>query len=181
MDSTTTIDVPVLGMTCAACVRRVERAVASVPGVASAEVNLPLSRARIVVEDPQQLQAAAQAIRDAGYEVPADVFDAPAGAARLAAISRAAQDEVHGLRRDAAIAIALTVPLIVVAMLHGAVPALPSVIAQLVLGSIVVLGPGMRYFRGGFRAIRHGSPDMNTLIALGAGTAWLSSTIVAID
>ncbi len=179
MDSTTTIDVPVLGMTCAACVRRVERAVSSVPGVASADVNLPLSRARIVVDSPQKLQAAAQAIRDAGYEVPADVLDVAPGAARLAAIDRAAHEEVHGLRRDAALAIALTVPLIAVAMLHGLVPALPSVVIQMVLGSIVVLGPGRRYFRGGWRAVRHGSPDMNTLIALGAGTAWLSSMIVA--
>ncbi|HSN30483.1 MAG TPA: heavy metal translocating P-type ATPase, partial [Kofleriaceae bacterium] len=170
---------PVLGMTCAACVRRVERAVSGVPGVASADVNLPLSRARIVVDSPQKLQAAAQAIRDAGYEVPADVLDVAPGAARLAAIDRAAHDEVHGLRRDAAIAIALTVPLIAVAMLHGLVPALPSVVIQMVLGTIVVLGPGRRYFRGGWRAVRHGSPDMNTLIALGAGTAWLSSMIVA--
>jgi Cu+-exporting ATPase len=182
MNSTTTIDVPVLGMTCAACVRRVERAVAGVPGVASAEVNLPLSRARIVVDAPERLAAAADAIREAGYEVPADVLDlalAP-GAARLAAIDRAEHEEVHALRRDAAIAIALTVPLLVVAMAHGLVPALPSVIVQLVLGSVVVLGPGRRYFRGGWRALRHGSPDMNTLIALGAGTAWLSSTVVAV-
>jgi P-type Cu+ transporter len=180
MNSTTTIDVPVLGMTCAACVRRVERAVAGVPGVASAEVNLPLSRARIVVDAPERLQAAADAIREAGYEVPADVLDVPPGAARLAAIDRAEHEEVHGLRRDAAIAIALTVPLLAIAMTHGLVPALPNVIAQLVLGTIVVLGPGRRYFRGGWRAVRHGSPDMNTLIALGAGTAWLSSTVVAV-
>ena len=180
MDSTTTIDVPVLGMTCAACVRRVERAVSGVPGVASAEVNLPLSRARIVVDDPAKLAAAAQAIRDAGYEVPADVLDVAPGAARLAAIDRAADEEVHGLVRDATIAIALTVPLIVVAMLHAALPALPSVIVQMALGTIVVLGPGARYFRGAWRAVRHASPDMNTLIALGAGTAWLSSAIVSV-
>ena len=178
--SETTVDLPVLGMTCAACVRRVEKAVTAVPGVTRAEVNLPLSRARIIVDDPRKLDAAAAAIREAGYEVPADVLDNKAtGASRLAAIEKAEHEEVHGLRRDAALAIALTVPLMVVAMAHGLVPALPSVIVQLVLGTIVVLGPGRRYFRGGWRAIRHGSPDMNTLIALGAGTAWLSSTIVA--
>jgi len=183
MNSTTTIDVPVLGMTCAACVRRVERAVASVPGVTSAEVNLPLSRARIVVDARERLEAAAAAIREAGYEVPADVLDVAPGAARLAAIDRAEHEEVHGLRRDATIAIALTVPLLAIAMTHGLVtvlPSVPNVIVQLVLGTIVVLGPGRRYFRGGWRAVRHGSPDMNTLIALGAGAAWLSSTVVAL-
>ena len=158
--------------------RRVERAVGTVPGVSRADVNLLSSRARIVF-DPAlaTIATAAAAIRDAGYEVPADVIDAApsSGAAKLASIARAEHDEVHGLRRDAAIAIALAVPLIAIAM---AVPAsTPAVTAQLVLGTLVVFGPGRRYLRGGWTAIRHRAPDMNTLIALGAGAAWLSSTI----
>ena len=183
---TQTIDLPVLGMTCAACVRRVEKAIAAVPGVASAEVNLPLSRARLQA-DPEVVPVAAAAIRDAGYEVPADVVDAVArgeqaraGAERLEAIERASAREVRGLRRDATIAIALAVPLLVLGMAHGLFAGTASVVAQLVLGTIVVLGPGWRYFRGGWRAIRHASPDMNTLIALGAGAAWLWSTVVAV-
>src|SRR5438874_402981 len=102
------IDLPVLGMTCAACVRRVERAVTAVPGVARAEINLPLSRARIVIDpDVASAARAAEAIRGAGYEVPADVLD---GAPRQAAIERAQHEEVGALRRDAAIALALAVP-----------------------------------------------------------------------
>ncbi|MBA3455136.1 MAG: heavy-metal-associated domain-containing protein, partial [Deltaproteobacteria bacterium] len=49
-DPLTQLDFPVLGMTCAACVRRVERAVTAVPGVARADVNLALSRARIELD-----------------------------------------------------------------------------------------------------------------------------------
>ncbi len=176
-----TIDLPVLGMTCAACVRRVERAVAALPGVVRAEVNLPLSRARIEL-DPAIASAkgAAAAIRDAGYEVPADALDPTAtGGQRLAAIERAQAGEVKALRRDAIVAIALTVPLLAIAMAHGVLDATASVYIQAVLGTIVVLGPGARYFRGGLAAVRHGSPDMNTLIALGAGAAWLSSTVAA--
>ena len=168
-------------MTCAACVRRVERAVTAVPGVASADVNLPLSRARIVWKPDAvpQVEAAAAAIRDAGYEVPADVIDsARTGHARVVAIARAEEHEVGGLRRDAIVAIALTVPLIAIAM-TGVLDATTSVIAQLALGTVVVLGPGRRYLRGGWIAVRHRAPDMNTLIALGSGAAWLSSTIVA--
>jgi Cu+-exporting ATPase len=146
-----------------------------------------MSRARIEL-DPQvaSVERAAAAIRDAGYEVPADVIDAlahgapaEAGAQRLAAIEHAAEREVRGLRRDATLAIALTVPLVAIAMAHGMVAGTPGVIAQLALGTIVVLGPGARYFRSGWRAARHGSPDMNTLIALGAGAAWLWSAAVA--
>ena len=170
----TVIDLPVLGMTCAACVRRVERAAAAVPGVVRAEVNLPLSRARIAF-DPAvgSILAAAAAIREAGYDVPADVLDAPAEK-KLAAIERAGRDETRGLRRDATLAIALAAALMAIAMATEA--ALP----QLVLGTLAVLGPGRRYLIGGWRAVRHGSPDMNTLIAIGAGVAWLASTITVI-
>src|SRR6185369_12240497 len=146
------------------------------------EVNLPLSRARLVI-DPQIVDAmrAAAAIRAAGYEVPEDVLDGSAsGESRLAAIEHAEHEEVRTLNRDATLAIALTVPLLVIAMAHGWFAGTASVVTQLVLGSIVVLVPGRHYFRRGFAAVRHGSPDMNTLIALGAGAAWLSSTVVAV-
>ena len=174
--SETTIDLPVLGMTCAACVRRVERAIAAVPGVTRAEVNLPLSRARFVA-DPSAVTAAVDAIRDAGYEVPADVLDAPAGT-RLAAARAAARDEGAALRRDAIAAIVLAVPVVVLAMLGMA--SVAAVVAQLVLGTVIVVGPGRRFARGGWAAVRHGAPDMSTLIALGAGAAWLASTIAAV-
>src|SRR5262245_12713831 len=109
-------------MTCAACVSRVERAVSAMPGVAKAEVNLPLSRARIVF-DPAVADArgAAAAIREAGYEVPDDVLDAraPDGKARLESIARAEAAETRTLRRDATLAIALTIPLLAIAMSHG--------------------------------------------------------------
>ena len=175
----TTVDLPVLGMTCAACVRRVEKAVASVPGVASADVNLALSRARVEL-DPASIERAVAAIRDAGYEVPADVLDAAStGASRLAAIEDAAREDTQRLRRDATLALVLTVPLLVIAMSH-ALTGVATVTAQLVLGTLVVIIPGRRYFRAGLAAVRHKSPDMNTLIALGAGAAWLSSTVTAV-
>jgi len=104
------IDFPVLGMTCAACVRRVETAAGRVAGVSRVDVNLPLSRVRLAVGATTTVataRAAAAAIRDAGYDVPADVVDAldrpaseGAGAARLAAIERATRDEVAGLMGD---------------------------------------------------------------------------------
>jgi Cu+-exporting ATPase len=174
----TTIDLPVLGMTCAACVRRVEQAALKVPGVTSAEVNLPLSRARLALAGESIAatgQSAAAAIRAAGYEVPADALDQAPGERRLAAIGRAHEDERAGLRRDAILAIVATVPLLAIAMTH--VVNTPIVIAQIALGTLVVLGPGMRYVRAGMRAALHRNPDMNTLIALGAGAAWVSSLV----
>src|SRR5690349_3044631 len=151
MSQPAVLELPVLGMTCAACVRRVEKAVAAVPGVTRADVNLPLSRAHVELAADGDRDGVIRAIRAAGYEVPADALDASSGRARLAAIERAAGDDTRALRRDAVIAIALTVPLVVLAMAEVAP------LAQAALGTVVVLGPGLRYFRGGARAVRHGA------------------------
>lgn len=62
------IDIPILGMTCASCVRRVEKAIAAVPGVSEASVNLATERAQVRLSDGGQTQAIAEAIRKAGYE-----------------------------------------------------------------------------------------------------------------
>ena len=176
----TIVDLPVLGMTCAACVRRVERAAGAVPGVSRAEVNLVSSRARIVfdpaIASRELVALTAKAIRDAGYDVPADILDAP-NEKKLAAIERAGLDETRGLRRDAILAIGIAVATMALAMVGGGDP---SIYAQLVLGTLVVFGPGQRYLHGGWTAVRHRSPDMNTLIAIGAGVAWLTSVVATL-
>ena len=61
------LDLPVLGMTCASCVGRVEKAVRAVPGVTEASVNLAAERAHVVL-DGGSPAAVAAAIRSAGYE-----------------------------------------------------------------------------------------------------------------
>jgi len=63
---------PVEGMTCASCVRRVENALAKVPGVREVAVNLATEQATLQADSPAALHAAAQAVADAGYEVPRD-------------------------------------------------------------------------------------------------------------
>ena len=62
------IDIPVLGMTCASCVGRVEKAIAAVPGVAAASVNLAAERAHVELTSDGQTAAVIDAIRKVGYE-----------------------------------------------------------------------------------------------------------------
>ena len=62
------LDIPVLGMTCASCVGRVEKAIRATPGVKSATVNLAAERARVEMDDTGSPGAVAGAIRSAGYE-----------------------------------------------------------------------------------------------------------------
>ncbi|MCA3574530.1 MAG: copper-translocating P-type ATPase [Aestuariivirga sp.] len=66
---------PIEGMTCASCVRRVEKAIAAVPGVESAAVNLATERAEVRLAEPAKAQDVVEAIRTAGYDVTGQAFD----------------------------------------------------------------------------------------------------------
>ncbi|MCK6546668.1 heavy metal translocating P-type ATPase [Myxococcota bacterium] len=176
-------------MTCAACVRRVEKALKNVPGVEGANVNLAVNRATVAF-DPARTSARelAEAVTKAGYSVP-EVADAESEeqgdhAAELArVIAEAEAEEDRRLRRDLVAAAALALPLLVLGMSHGAIEAANSTFGrwfQLVLGTAVVVGPGRRFFRLAWVALRHRATDMNTLVALGTGSAWLYSALAVV-
>ncbi len=180
------IQLPVRGMTCASCVRRVERALQKVDGVGEASVNLVAERASVAFDPARtSVEAIAEAIERAGYQVPREAppaDDAPAPDAALRAGGRDAAEEAdrRALKRDFLVAAALTVPLLVVAMSHGAIPGTDGPVGrwlQFALATPVVLGPGRRFFRLAWTALRHGTAEMNTLVALGTGAAWSYSTV----
>ncbi len=179
-----TIELAIEGMTCASCVGRVERALAAVPGVISVAVNLATERATVrylggLVSEPALIAA----VDGAGYDARVD----RSGAADTAAETRKAS-EIAALRRDVAIAAALTLPVFVLEMGAHLVPAFhhaidaaigrqTSWVIQFVLTTLVLFGPGLRFFRKGLPALLRGGPDMNSLVALGAGAAWGYSVV----
>lgn len=179
--SDTTRELAVLGMTCAACVQRVERALTKIPGVHEAAVDLARRHAWIRL-DPSQVATAdlLAAVEHAGYRA-ADVAEEADGAGDvLAAAERAEEAE---LRRDAAIAAVLGVPLIVLGMAHGAIPGVDGPIGrivQFVATTLILVGPGQRFARLAWTALRHRAADMNTLVTLGAGSAWAWSALVTL-
>jgi Cu+-exporting ATPase len=186
-DDPTRVQLPVLGMTCAACVGRVERVLQKTPGVLDARVNLVTQHATIDYDPAATApEALAEAIRGAGYEVPSVPVAGqapPDGASRLALIDAAEATDARTDRRDLAIAAALTVPLLILGMSHGAIPGTAGALGrylQLALATPVVFGPGRRFLRLALAALRHRSADMNVLIALGTLTAWGWSTVVTI-
>ncbi|TAJ16579.1 MAG: copper-translocating P-type ATPase [Planctomycetota bacterium] len=178
-------ELTVTGMTCAACVRRVENALRAVDGVASAEVNLVTGRASIE-HGPKapNAQALRAAVEHAGYALlPAaapGAAPAPAAArARLESLDRVVELEERALRRDAVLAAVLATPLLVLAMSHGALPGTDGPLAayaQFALATAVVFVPGRRFLVHAWRAARDRAADMNTLVALGALSAWAYST-----
>jgi P-type Cu+ transporter len=164
----------VTGMTCAACARRIERALKKVDGVASAEVNFATQQARVEFDagrvKTEQLDAA---VVDAGYGI-------VAAKASSDGRTEAEQQERSELLRDLLIAAFATVPLLVLAMSHGAIPGTGGTVGQWVqagLGTVVLFGPGRRFLTKGLQAARQRSTDMNTLVALGALAAWSYSVV----
>lgn len=174
---TAATEMTITGMTCAACVRRVEKAVRAVPGVDEAIVNLVTQRASIKF-DPNTTQnhALVHAIEKAGY----GVLTAPPAAARADVLADAEAEEQRSIRRDLLIAAILAVPLFIIAMSHGAIPGTDGPVArwlQLLLATPIVFGPGRRFLRLAWAALRHRSADMNTLVSIGVLSAWGYSTI----
>ncbi len=164
------------GLSCASCVGRVERALAAVPGVTGASVNLAAGRAAI--RHPEGLVAIPDlvaAVAAAGYEArpldPATPVD-PAG-------RRA--EEGRALRRDLIAAALLSAPVVVLDMGGHVLPGLHggrvTALVQAVLATLVLAGPGRRFFLRGVPGLLRGHPDMNALVALGAGAAYLYSLV----
>ncbi|QHA87854.1 heavy metal translocating P-type ATPase [Serratia rhizosphaerae] len=174
-----TINLSVTGMTCASCVGRVERALAAVDGVEQATVNLATERAQVQVAagvSPDELIAA---VAQAGYEaqtIAADKSDTADQAVRQAA-------ELRSLKKALLVAVCFALPVFILEMGSHLVPGMHALIdrtigtqnswyLQFVLTTIVLFGPGLRFFQKGIPALLHGAPDMNSLVATGVSAAY---------
>lgn len=175
------ITISIGGMTCASCVRRVEQALLKIDGVIEANVNLATEKGtvRYIAEmaGPRDLK---QAVKDAGYEVKEEN---QAGAPNKEEIKDPKQIEIAGLRKRLVVAAALTA-VIMVGSMHELIPALELIpmqvrfIALLVLTTPVQFWAGWRFYRGAYLTAKHGSTDMNTLVAVGTSVAYLYSVAV---
>ncbi len=160
------IDLGIQSMTCASCVARVENALAKVPGVLSASVNLAAERARVEIvagTDPEALRAAVTA---AGYEVAAEAQQATGGEA---AARRFTLPDWWPVAASAALSVPLLVPM--AGYFVGEHWMLPGWV-QLVLGSLVQFWLGARFYRAGWKALKVLSGNMDLLVALGTSAAY---------
>jgi Cu+-exporting ATPase len=150
------VDLPVSGMTCAACSRAIELALAAAPGVERASVNLATNTATVEYDGARiGVRDLVSAIEDLGYGVPPSEVRADA--------------EVPAQRRQLAVAVLFTAPVVWLGMMHWA-PWL-----QLALSLPVVFYAGAGFYRAAWKALRHGSANMNSLVSLGTGAAFLYS------
>ncbi|MGA3098826.1 MAG: HAD-IC family P-type ATPase, partial [Bryobacteraceae bacterium] len=156
------VDLPVSGMTCAACARAIELALAATPGVERARVNLATNTATVEYDAARaHVGDFIGAIEDLGYGVPQTEPRPDA--------------EESAYRRRLAVAAILAAPVLVLGMWHGLVAAPYSAWIQLALTLPVVCYCGAPFYQAAWTALRHGSANMNSLIALGTGAAFTYS------
>jgi len=165
-------------MTCAACQARVQRALSVEPGVIDASVNL-VTRSAAVRYDP-----AAVTPRDLIAAVRATGYDAELPVAESSPLSTDTAQEEAEVREARALAIEATA-----SVLAGALAMLFSMLLMgnpivnyllLVLTSWILVWAGREIYRRAWRAIRHRSADMNTLVALGTGSAFIYSLVATV-
>lgn len=178
----TTFDLPITGMTCSACVLRVENGILATPGVHEATVNFATRRATVIVTTATR-ENVVHAVEDAGYGVANDpdpndqaVSGATSGVGDSAHLADVALDEESAeLRRDLVVAAVISVPLVVLGMSH--LRETWAISTQMVLATVVVFGPGRRFLTLAWNALRHRTADMNTLVAMGMLAAWGYSVV----
>ena len=168
------------GASCASCVRKIEGALESVPGVSEAKVNLAEKTLTVVGEVDQK--RCIQAVEEAGYGA-APAKEDP----RQQREQQKAEDLRHyrQLLWRCGIALALGIPLMAWGLITGEM-SVHTPTQQLAWGGVglltllVMIFCGGHFYSGGWRAFRHHNANMDTLIALGTGAAWIYSMLVVL-
>ena len=173
-----TVVLPIRGMTCAACVGSVREALAAVPGVRRADVNLATEEATVVAAPATTADVLRKAVQDAGYEALAPITDDAPGAE--SAVDDARRREERALVRTLAWSAPVALAVLALSMGAMALGTAPLDGVQLLLALPVQLIAGARFYRGAWSALRHGRSDMNTLIAIGTTAAFAASAFVTL-
>ena len=180
----------VTGMSCAACQARVEKAVSKVPGVTSCNVSLLTNT--LGVEGTASASDIMQAVENAGYGASPKGADSTRSAgsltAEIAAEEEALKDhETPVLKKRLIASLGFLLVLMYFSMGHmmfgWPLPAFfdgnhvaMGIVQMLLAGIVMVIN--QKFFVSGFKSLFHGAPNMDTLIAMGSGAAFVYSTIM---
>lgn len=181
------IYMPIEGMTCAACVRAVEKAIGKLDGVSDVSVNLATGKAKIVYDPSKvRLSRIREAVTKAGYE-PLEL-ESP----NQADYDKARREsEIKNLRIKLIVSAVFTLPLFYIAMGHMIGLPLPMIIdphhsplnfglIQLML-VIPAMAAGYRFYTVGFSRLIRREPNMDSLIAVGTAAAFLYGVYAVIQ
>ena len=183
-------ELSLVGMHCASCAGRIEKALGNAVGVAAANVNFATSRATIQY-DPHttNVTSLSKVVRELGYDVIAPMAgkeDVGMEYLQTAEI-QVREEEYRQQKVRFVVALALTIPLAVLAMAGHVVPAFENVLnftgrpwLELALTTPVLFWAGREFFTGAWVAARHRVADMNTLVSLGTLSAYLFSVVATL-
>lgn len=174
------------GMSCASCVSNVEKALSAVPGVSRASVNLATERAHVELAGQVAVADLIKAVEKAGYE--ARSLDEARSDVQQETQSDKRDAEAVELKKNVILAAVLTLPVFILEMGSHLVPSVHMFVMetigmqnswyfQFVLTTLVLFGPGMRFFKKGIPALLRGTPDMNSLVVVGTTAAWGFSVV----
>ncbi len=171
------ITLDITGMTCASCVRRVERALTKVDGVETANVNFAAETARVTLAKDIPVANLVSAVEKAGY----DARPATPDSDRQAARAVHARVTLYTLLLGAFLAI----PVVVLATamdVAGLFLVSREVHGWILLGlaTPVQAGLGWRYYKGSYASLRHFNPNMDVLVAVGTSAAYVFSAWVVV-
>lgn len=179
-----TIELTIEGMTCASCVARIEKALKTVPGVTEANVNLATERASVrITRGIATAAALEEAVRVAGYAAKRMTGDESVDRE-----GEKREQETRKLARALLIAAVLTLPIFVLEMGSHFIPGVHEFVMnnigmqeswylQFALTTLVLFGPGLRFYQKGVPALFRLAPDMNSLVAIGTSAAWIYSVV----
>jgi len=165
------------GMHCASCQKPIEKALWSTDGVTEVSVNL--ANREVIVESTISNDALVAAVAGAGFEAVIDQVQS------LEADDQVNKDKFNTLIRKTLLALGTGVLLMIFGMNMPAIGTQWNLLHAAwlliaVITSLVMYYTGWHYFKGAYQSLKNRSATMDTLIALGTGTAWLYSTIIVL-
>ena len=163
------------GMHCASCVARVEQALAEVPGVRSASVNLATERAEVVAGAGVTTAALEEAVRQAGYTARTPAVEPALGGAAPGALEagdRRARRRAALRMRQLQLGLGAGLSAAILVLAYALPSAHWSNSVQLILAVPIFFWVGATFHRGALRALRHGGTTMDTLVSVGATIAF---------
>jgi Cu+-exporting ATPase len=186
-ETSSRVDMPVVGMHCAACAVRIEGALGQAPGVSKAAVNFATGRATVEYDPASTAPADLRdVVRGAGYDAVVPPDGHHAGGVSDAE-ERAREAEYKRTRLKFVVAAVLTVPVAVIGMGGHIIPSLGPLLnfpgrawVELALATPVLFWAGWEFFTGAWAAARHRAADMNTLVAIGTLSAFAYSVVATL-
>jgi P-type Cu+ transporter len=184
------INAPVEGMTCASCVSRVEKSIGNLEGVSNVSVNFGTEKASFDIDTSvAKYDDVIKAVEEAGYKInltPPDKKSSSNLSFKTDEVSLN-KHEIK-LKHDFLLAAILSIPILILNMgmmwegFHSIIPLKQDEINKilLILTTPVVFIPGKRFFEIFWKNLKHFSADMNTLVAIGTGSAYLFSVLVTL-